>query len=156
MLKKKKKEEKKKYQSEYLEVLINLKSMAITEEEIASFKIKVGRNPDLKKVYTAYLKLQKKLLVKMKKLETEEEKNYYQKKIEELTFLLKELSQMIIAEHNHRYYTRKKAWLESIFSEEELQEVLQIYQQKEKLDKVPKKTKEPTRKRKRGKINRRG
>ncbi len=44
----------------------------------------------------------------MKKLETEEEKNYYQRKIEELTFLLKELSQMIIAEHNHRYYTRKK------------------------------------------------
>ncbi len=59
-------------------------------------------------MYTAYLKLQKKLLVKMKKLETEEEKNYYQRKIEELTFLLKELSQMIIAEHNHRYYTRKK------------------------------------------------
>ena len=66
MFKKKKPEENKKYQFEYLEVLINLKSMAITEEEIASFKIKVGRNPDLKKVYTAYLKLQKKLLVKMK------------------------------------------------------------------------------------------
>ncbi len=155
MLKKKKKEEIEKYQIEYLDVLTNLNNSSITEEEIAAFKIKVGRNPDLKKVYTAYLKLQKKLLVKMSKLNQEEEKKDYERKIEEITFLLKELTEMIIADHNQRYYKKKKAWLESNLSEEEIEELLKIYHQKEIGEKETKKTKEPIRKRKKGKTNRR-
>lgn len=86
MFKKKKKEEIEKYQIEYLDVLTNLNNSSITEEEIAAFKIKVGRNPDLKKVYTAYLKLQKKLLVKMSKLNQEEEKRTTKEKLKKSLF----------------------------------------------------------------------